>query len=193
MKAYNQQIKKLNLNTENKKDVIELQKKNQILGYVDNLENLTPEQQEMLRSNKVQISIPWRAVWNKNSVSTPCRVVFDASQPTASEWSLNDILARGKDNINNAVEILIRWSVRRVEFHTDKKKIHNSVILREEDWWLQRYIWQNDLNPRKLPEEKVFIVLNLVGIKQRKSFKKLPNYQLKNTLKPTKLLRMTSM
>ena len=168
-------------------------KKIQILGYVDNLGNLTPEQQEMLRSNKVQISIPWRAVWNENSVSTPCRVVFDASQPTASEWSLNDILARGKDNINNAVEILIRWSVRRVEFHTDKKKIHNSVILREEDWWLQRYIWQNDLDPRKLPEEKVFIVLNLVGIKQRKNFKKLSNYQLKNTLKPTKLLRMTSM
>ena len=119
----------------------------------------------MIRSNKLHTSIPWRAVWNENSISTPRRIVSHTSQSTASGWSLNDILGRGKDNINSVVEILIRWSVRRVEFRTGNKEVHNSVILQEEDWWLQRYIWQNDLDPRKLPEEKVFILLNLVAIK----------------------------
>ena len=93
LKVYNQQIKKLNQNTDQKKDVIESEEKLQQLGYVDYVRNLKPEQQEMLRRSEIQNFIPWRAVWNGNSISTSCRLVFHASQPTASEWSLNDILA----------------------------------------------------------------------------------------------------
>ena len=93
LKVYNQQIKKLNQNTDDKKDVIESEEKLQQLGYVDYVRNLKPEQQEMLRRSEIQNFIPWRAVWNGNSISTSCRLVFHASQPTASEWSLNDILA----------------------------------------------------------------------------------------------------
>ena len=105
---YNQQIKKLNQNIDKKKDVIEFEEKLQQLGYVDYVRNLKPEQQEMLRRSEIQNFIPWRAVWNENSISVPCRLVFDASQPTASGWSLNDILARGKNNMNKSVEIVIR-------------------------------------------------------------------------------------
>ena len=71
---YNQQIKKLNLNTDDKKDVIESEEKLQQLGYVDYVRNLEPEQQEMLRRSKIQNFIPWRAVWNGNSLSVPCRL-----------------------------------------------------------------------------------------------------------------------
>ena len=56
--------------------------------------------------------------------------------------------------MNKLIEILIRWLIR-VGFHTDMKKMHNSVKLREEDWCFQRYIWQKNLDPRRLPEEKV--------------------------------------
>ena len=105
---YNQQIKKLNQNIDNKKDVIESEEKLQQLGYVDYVRNLKPEQQEMLRRSEIQNFIPWRAVWNENSISVSCRLVFYASQPTASGWSLNDILARGENNINKSVEIVIR-------------------------------------------------------------------------------------
>ena len=80
LKVYDQQIRKLNQNTDDKKDVIESEEKLQQLGYVDYVRNLKPEQQEMLRS-EIQKFIPWRAVWNGNSISTPCRLVFDASQP----------------------------------------------------------------------------------------------------------------
>ena len=40
----------------------------------------------------------------------------------------------------------------------------NTVQLREEDWCLQRYIWQSELDSRKLPEEKVIKTL-IYGIK----------------------------
>ena len=81
---YKQQIKKLNQNADDKKDVIESKEKLLQVGYVDYVWNLKPPQQEMLRRSEIQNFIPWRAVRNGNSTSTPCRLVFDASQPTAS-------------------------------------------------------------------------------------------------------------
>ena len=77
----------------------------------------------MLAKNPVQDFIPWRAVWNSNSISTPCRLVFDASQPTVSGTSLNDILEKGKNNMNELVEIVICWSTHKIGFHTDVKKM----------------------------------------------------------------------
>ena len=164
LRTYNQQVKKLNQNPQDKKDVIESEAKLQQLGHVEFVKNLTAEQQEMLRNNPIQNFIPWRAVWNGNSISTPCRIVFDASQPTSSGVSLNDILAKGKNNMNKLVEIVIRWSSQKAVFHTDIKKMYNSVQLREEHWCLQRYIWQNELDKGKLPEEKVIKTL-IYGIR----------------------------
>ena len=53
MKVYDQQIRKLNQNTDDKKDVIESEEKLQQLGYVDYVRNLKPEQQEMLRRSEI--------------------------------------------------------------------------------------------------------------------------------------------
>ena len=125
LKVYNQQIKKLNQNIDDKKDVIVFKEKLHQLGCVDYSRNLKPEQQEMLRTSKIQNFITWRAVWNGNSISTPCRLVFDAPQPTVSGWSLNDILAKGKNNMNKLVEIVIRCQY--IRFHADIKKMYNSV------------------------------------------------------------------
>ena len=85
LQIYNQQVKKLSQNPQDKKDVIESEAKLQQLGHVDFVKNLTPDQQEILRNNPIQNFIPWRGVWNGNSVSTPCCVVFDASQPTVKQ------------------------------------------------------------------------------------------------------------
>ena len=88
LKIYQQQTRKLNNNPEDKKDVIQSEAKLQSLGFVDYLHNLSPEQLTMLNQSSVQNYIPWRAVWNKNSLSTPCRTVFDASHPTPTGYSL---------------------------------------------------------------------------------------------------------
>ena len=147
-KVYNQQIRKLNQNTDDKKDVIQSDEKLQQLGHVDYVGNLKSEQQGKLRRSEIQNFIPCRVVWNGNSINTPWRLVFDASQPTASGWGVNDILAKGKNNINKLVEIVIRWPIHKIGFDTDIKKMYNSVKLVEDDWYLQRYIWQKDLDPR---------------------------------------------
>ena len=77
----------------------------------------------------MQNFIPWRAVWNGNSISAPCRLVFDASLPIASGWSWNDILAKVKNSMNKLIKIVICWSIHKTAFHTDIKKMYKSVKL----------------------------------------------------------------
>ena len=154
LKIYNQQLRKLNKNLQDKADVITSENKLQRLGHVDYVQNLSHEQR-MLSEVEMKYYFPWRAVWKQNSISTPCRVVFDVSQITNTGYSLNDVIAKGRNNMNKLVEIVLRWMTHLVAFHTDIQKTYNSIKLRQEDWCYQRYIWQQDLDPSKIPNEKV--------------------------------------
>ena len=152
-------MSKLNKHPKDKQDVIDSEKKLQQLGHVDFLKNLPSTTQQILQQSSIQNFIPWRAVWKTNSLSTPCRLVFDASQPTSSGYSLNSILAKGRNSMNKLVEIMIRWHSQKVGFHTDVKKMYNTIKLRQEDWCFQRYLWQDQLDHQKNPEEKIIKTL----------------------------------
>jgi len=165
MKVFLQQIRKLNKveNLKDKDDVLNSEKKLHNLGFVDYVRNLPNDIQQKLQM-QIRHFIPWRAVWKPGSVSTPCRIVFDASSPTPTGYSLNDILAKGRNNLNRLQEIAIRWMIHRAAFTTDISKMYNTVKLREDHWCYQRYIWQKDLNPDEIPEEKVIKTL-IYGIR----------------------------
>eukprot|EP00794_Sanderia_malayensis_P002417 gene2417-biopygen1303 len=161
LKVYYQQLKKLSRpeNQQDKADIIASEAKLQKLGFVDFVDNLSPEQPTTLKNSAIQNYIPWRAVWKTSSISTPCRIVYDASHPTSSGHSLNDLLAKGQNKLNKLQEILIRWSAHRIGIHTDVRKMYNTIRLDEQYWHFQRYIWQNDLDPAKIPKEKVIKTL----------------------------------
>ena len=59
----------------------------------------------MVLKNPVKYFIPWRVVWSK-SRSTPVRLFFDASQRTPCGLSLNDIIPKGSNDMNNLVQII---------------------------------------------------------------------------------------
>ena len=82
MKIYKSQINKLQQCPSDKSDVINAEKKLQQMGFVDFVDNLPSNQKSMIMSSEVNHFIPWRAVWNLNSLSTRCRLVFDASMKT---------------------------------------------------------------------------------------------------------------
>ena len=161
MKVYQQQVKKLNhpSNNKDKQDVLASEEKLQKMGYVEYLRNLPKDTRSSLLLSKIKYVIPWRAVWKGNSISTPCRIVFDASQPTPSGYSLNDILAKGRNNLNKLQEVLVRWSVHSVAIHTDVRKMYNTIKLDEKDWCYQQYLWHPNLEVGKDPEVKVIKTL----------------------------------
>ena len=109
LKIYNKQLRKLNKNQQDKADFMTLENKLERLGHVDYVQNLSQEQQRMLSETKMKYYIPWRAVWKENSISTPCRVVFDASQIINTGYSFNDVIVKGRNNMNKLVEIVLRW------------------------------------------------------------------------------------
>ena len=162
--VYRAEVKKLNNHPEEKREVIKSQNKLQELGFVDYVKNLPDAVQEMLRNSEIQNFIPWRVVWKAGSVSTPCRMVFDASQPTSSGNSLNDILPKGTNNLNSLLEIVLRWFTQVVALHCDVQKMYNTIRLHEDHWVFQRYIWDEKLDPVNIPSEKIIFTL-IYGVK----------------------------
>ena len=163
-KIYFAQVKKLNIDPKDKDDVVVAEQKLQDLGFVDYLDNLNPEQRKKIFGKALKYFIPWRAVWNANSLSTPCRPVFDASHPTTSGLSLNNILAKGRNNMNKLVQIFIRWLIRGCGFHADIQKMYNTVRLHEDHWNYQLYLWDKNLDPKVEPKVKVIKTL-IYGVK----------------------------
>ena len=100
----------------------------------------------MVLSSPVQNFIPWRAVWNMNSVSTECRVVFDATQHVKGGFSLNSILAKGRNGMNKLIEVLIRMCMYFSVFHCDIQKMYNYVRLDKRHWCYQLYLWSENLD-----------------------------------------------
>ena len=140
-RIYDSQIKKLAANPADRDAVLKAEKVWQELGFVDNLEHLPPEDQEAITRAAVKYVIPWRIAYNENSVTTPDRVVLDASACPKGECSLNDLLAKGTNNMNKMIEIIIRWFSYPYVFHTDIAMCYNSVKLDMSHWKYQLYFW----------------------------------------------------
>ena len=158
LKIYKSQVRKVENRPNDKLAVIQSENKLQKLGFVDFVDNLSKNEQEEI-TGKLQNFIPWRTVWNEKSVSTPCRLVFDASHITKTGVSLNSLLAKGVNSMNKLVEILIRWTTHKFAFHTDIQKMYNAVRLQSSHWRYQMYLWRDDLDVERPPRQKVIKTL----------------------------------
>ena len=154
LKIYESQVRGLNNKPDERAAAILSESKLHDLGYVDFLDNLPQEIQDYIWKN-IRYFIPWRIVFNINSVSTPCRVVFDASVSPRGQSSLNSLLCKGRNNLNNLVMIIIRWVCSLFAFHTDISKMYNTIYLDSKHWRYQLYFWDNELKVGVAPRIKV--------------------------------------
>ena len=159
LKVYKQQMKLLAKKPGLKQGALEMEANLQKEGYVEWVANLNERQIKMLNEFLSRYYMPWRLVSNENSVSTPTRIVFDASSITKSGYSLNDILAKGIKSLNSLLEIFIAFRLRFVAVHSDVKKMYNRIKLRPEHWTYQRYWWHPTLDPNCTPMEKIIMTL----------------------------------
>ena len=159
LRVFKKQVKILNLKPEDKAAVLEFEKKLQDMGFVDYVSNLDDVIKNEILSNVVKYFIPWRAHYNEKSLSTPCRMVFDASMGSKNGCSLNSLLAKGSNSLNNLVQIAIRWQFYRVAFHTDVTKMYNRVMLDQAHWRYQLYLWVDGLAEGVEPVWKVIKTL----------------------------------
>ncbi|XP_029158089.1 uncharacterized protein LOC114930491 [Nylanderia fulva] len=72
------------------------------------------------------------------------RVVFNASQPTSTGVSLNNVLQVGPRLQQELREVLLRWRMHRVVFAADIEQMFRQIAVHPEDWPLQQILWRED-------------------------------------------------
>ena len=155
LKVYKKVVRDLQKSPADREAAIKAERKLHDLGFVSWVRDLPMEVQKMLKESPIQNFIPWFLTYKESSLSSAVRPVFHASMPTASGYALNDVVAKGKNNMNVLLEIFIRWRMYRFAFHTDVRTMYNCIKLEQAYWCFQRYLYQKDLDPEEDEEEKV--------------------------------------
>ncbi len=137
-------------------DILQSHEKLRSRGFVKKISELPPEIQKLAREDGY--FIPWRCVFS-SSLSTPCRMVFDASSRTSTGYSLNCILAKGSNMLATLVNLLIQFRVGASAFTADVQMAYNAVELEPEFLKYQKYLWCEDLDPKNPAEEMVVCTL----------------------------------
>lgn len=112
-------------------------------GHIIEIANLPEDEQKL--ANKPGYWIPWRAVHNSSSISTPTRLVFDASSRTRTGHSLNDCLAKGSNKLAELLHLLLQFRKGKACFTADIAMAYNTIKLKPEFYCYQKMLWRDAL------------------------------------------------
>ena len=134
-------------------------------GYVKSEADLTPEERSALATIPgVGYFIPWRIVHNEGSLSTPCRMVFDASSKTPGGNSLNGILAKGKNRLVRLQSLLARFRMGKAAVTADISMAYNGTWLKPEYLKFQKYLWKHNLDEAS-PTMVMYVLTLIYGVR----------------------------
>jgi hypothetical protein len=91
--------------------------------------------------------IPWRTIDNKGSLSTPCRMVFNAGSRMPGSNSLNGVLAKGQSRLCKLQHLLVGFRRGQAAVTADISMAYNGTKLRPEHLKYQKHLWKDDLLP----------------------------------------------
>ena len=134
-------------------------------GYVCSSQSLPPEYKKAVEMTPgAGYFIPWRTVYNEGSVSTPCRLVFDASSKTPGGDSLNATLAKGMNKLAKLQHLLIKFRHGSAAVSADISMAYNGTRLKPEHLAYQKYLWQEQLDPAA-PVQVMHVMTLIYGVK----------------------------
>jgi len=89
--------------------------------------------------------LPHRGV-EKDSETTPIRIVFDCSAKTRDNPSLNSCLETGEPLLNDLASLMMRFRVHKYGISTDIQKAFLQIGLHEKDREYTKFFWLSDPN-----------------------------------------------
>lgn len=92
--------------------------------------------------------LPHHAVIKAGSITTKCRVVFDASAKTSSGLSLNDVQHVGPTLQQDIFSILIRFRKYKYVMTGDISKMYRQILVNSNQTKYQRILWRKDPSER---------------------------------------------
>ncbi|XP_037942580.1 uncharacterized protein LOC119675452 [Teleopsis dalmanni] len=117
--------RRLSSNRALKQDYQEFMKQYRELGHMSRVE--TP------KTNESHYYIPHHCVLKQSSTSSKLRVVFDASCPTTSQRSLNDILLVGPTIQSELYLLLLQFRLHRYALTADIVKMYRQILIDKPD------------------------------------------------------------
>ena len=138
-------------------------------GHAAFIQDVDPKFLDLFMHKDPQYFIPWRLVF-KDSVTTPCRAVLDASSRTnrrpdgTAGRCLNDLVVKGKVTTINLVKMLLRFTTGRYALNGDLKQFYNSCKLHPNQWNLQRFVYRANMDPNNPIQDGVIQTL-IYGVK----------------------------
>ena len=120
------------------------------LNYIQKLSNMNKEIQSQVM-NKQRYVIPWNIVYKQSSISTPCRIVLNASAKTKTKKSLNTILCKGVPKLN-MLPLTLAMVIDPILVTADLQKFYNSCLIPSSQYHLQCVWWNESLDPKVEPE-----------------------------------------
>ena len=118
------------------------------LKYIQKVSDLDAEIQEQIMK-KQRYVIPWNVVY-KQSISTPCRIVLNASAKTKTKKSLNSILCKGIPKLN-MLPLVLAMIIDPILVTADLHKFYNSCLIPPSQYHLQCVYWNESLDPNEEP------------------------------------------
>lgn len=97
----------------------------------------------MVPANKGKYYIPHQAVIREDSLTTPLRVVFDASAKTSNNRSYNDVQHKGNKLQADLPTILLRFRTQPLVIIADVQKMYRQIQITEEDQKYHHVLWRD--------------------------------------------------
>ena len=116
-------------------------------GFLKKLTDLSECQRKIVDLNGFQHYMPWRIAEKPDSLSTPYRMVVDASMT-----GLNDILAKGTNGMSKINHILTRNRCRKYIWSSDISKLYNQLQLNDSSLPYGLLLFSDNLDPEAKPE-----------------------------------------
>jgi hypothetical protein len=183
-KMLQSQLKAINKKPGCKDDIHQAFNKLKDKGHIVRKIDLSPDIQELIDNARSKYYIPWSVVYKPGSLSSPFRIVFNASMKTASGHSLNSILAKGLNKLPRILELLVMFGLKRHAFSCDISMAYNAIKLTPAFYTFQRFLWAEGLNPQD-PVVEMIICTLIYGVMpsgglMTAGFKATGEYAIKN-------------
>lgn len=96
------------------------------------------------RDNSTSYFLPHHGVFREQSLTSTCRVVFDASAPTSSGLSLNDIQMKGPTVQDDLISILLRFREHTYVISADIEKMYRQISVAPRQRCSQQILWREN-------------------------------------------------
>ncbi|XP_050293812.1 uncharacterized protein LOC126734295 [Anthonomus grandis grandis] len=116
-------------------------KEYELLGHMRKLENVKQD-------DLICYYMPHHGVLKESSLTTKLRVVFDASCPSSSGVSLNDLQMTGPTIQSDLFTILVRYRQHNYVIAADVEKMYRMCQINENQSSLQRILWRDNKNDK---------------------------------------------